>query len=604
MKKLLSVLGILILASALLPVQSHAGLRGSFDPITNVSGFVNGAEQGAFRPGEYRNSATAGKTERFFAMTTRSLLVGSETVRELWLHDNTSQAGAALAEFKWPLLIDPAGIVSYADPAWSPDGNWLAYVQTDKLVQTAKIYVQQYTLSTTGSVAATPIGSPILVVDATTGVVNRHPAWNNDGSALAYDSNLAGSIDLYMIPLLSTPVYPTPGTAVHLTFNSNKAEQMPTWSPDGTKISYVTNLFGPFVIKTLDLSTVPNPTDGDLAEVNFAPVTHSNPAYGYVPGTNQIYYDAPDNEDVNGAPEIWKLDVTTQQKCEIKMDERGSYDVDVSRTTNVDGNTGNQYNYIIYSSTAGNLGLSIWRANDIYNCVAPLPMAVAINPVTWNLGSSGKVAVSITFPASTQAAGFWAQDVNSGAIQGVRMRVNLLASPTMFGLPARISPKLGDPFPDYTTSLNPVPTINVNWDRKTMEARLVALGLVNQQVPVEVGAYSNVTGQQFRGFGYINISTANLAGSAVRLVQNAPNPFNPETKITFANSKAGNVELRIFNARGELVQTLVKSWFPQGEHTVSWDGRTTSGVEAPSGMYFAQVRSGGAVDNMKMMLMK
>src|SRR3989337_1799298 len=120
MKKLLSVVAILILAGALLPVQSFAGLRGAFDPITNISGFVNGAEQGAFRWGNNRVSATAGTTERNHSLTTPSLLPRSETVRELWLHDNRSQAGQ-FAVFRKALLLDPAAVISYADPAWSPN---------------------------------------------------------------------------------------------------------------------------------------------------------------------------------------------------------------------------------------------------------------------------------------------------------------------------------------------------------------------------------------------------------------------------------------------------------------------------------------------------
>jgi flagellar hook assembly protein FlgD len=69
-------------------------------------------------------------------------------------------------------------------------------------------------------------------------------------------------------------------------------------------------------------------------------------------------------------------------------------------------------------------------------------------------------------------------------------------------------------------------------------------------------------------------------------------------------NKPGMVEVQVFNVRGELVKTLAKQWYPQGEHTVTWDGRTENGIGAPSGMYFAVAKSNGSTDRMKMMLMK
>jgi len=63
----------------------------------------------------------------------------------------------------------------------------------------------------------------------------------------------------------------------------------------------------------------------------------------------------------------------------------------------------------------------------------------------------------------------------------------------------------------------------------------VALGLVNQIVPCQVTAYSLPAAASFQGFGYLKISANNLAGQAVRMEQNAPNPFNPVTKIKFAS---------------------------------------------------------------------
>ena len=90
----------------------------------------------------------------------------------------------------------------------------------------------------------------------------------------------------------------------------------------------------------------------------------------------------------------------------------------------------------------------------------------------------------------------------------------------------------------------------------------------------------------------------------MRLLQNSPNPFNPRTQITFAVSKPGNVDLRVYNVRGELVKTLAKGWYPQGQHTLTWDGMTESGRRAPSGMYFTKVTSNGATDQMKMLMME
>ena len=607
MKKLLSVVAILILAGALLPVQSYAGLRGAFDPLTNTSGFVNGAEQGSLRNGNNRVSATAGTTERYFAMTTRSMLVGSETVRELWLHENVSQAAAALdpVPARKALLLDPAGIISYADPAWSPNGDFLAYVKTDKNVTYGEIWVQQYSKTTTITAVA-PIGAPILVVGGGIGVINRRPAWDPTGTKLAFDSNVAGSFDLYTVDM-----FPVLGMPVRITSDNLKAEQMAAWSPDGSKIAYASNKFGPFVIM---LKTVGSMSDGDPAEVNFAPVTHLNPGWSFVPGENVIYYDAPAGEDVNAPTNIWRLDLNTGAKCEISIDARGDYDVDVSRFTNQTRDA-IKYNYIIFSSTGGNLGLSMWRANWIQSCIAPLAMGIKIQPQTWNISDPGcdpetqpncsantsPISVEITFPSETQAAGYQAQSFN-GPLEGVRMRTSIIASPTMWGVAARLNEATGLPF--YNDKTGNTPAIYVDFSRRTMEARMIALGLVDKEVTVQVDAYSNVVGRTFRGFGIIGVSSANLSGSAVRLLQNSPNPFNPRTKIAFATSKPGNVELNVYNVRGELVKSLAKQWFPQGEHTVTWDGSTVSGGRAPSGMYFAQVKSNGATDRIKMMLME
>lgn len=47
------------------------------------------------------------------------------------------------------------------------------------------------------------------------------------------------------------------------------------------------------------------------------------------------------------------------------------------------------------------------------------------------------------------------------------------------------------------------------------------------------------------------------------------------------------VSLRVYNADGEVVATLIDSqWYQKGQHSALWDRRSDSGVDAPTGMYF------------------
>ncbi len=93
------------------------------------------------------------------------------------------------------------------------------------------------------------------------------------------------------------------------------------------------------------------------------------------------------------------------------------------------------------------------------------------------------------------------------------------------------------------------------------------------------------------------------------MLQNAPNPFNPTTKIRFSIAKPGRVELRIYNVRGEFVKRLASGWYDAGSHETSWDGSTARG-QAPTGIYFAKATVTGergtevASDVLKMLMAK
>lgn len=72
-----------------------------------------------------------------------------------------------------------------------------------------------------------------------------------------------------------------------------------------------------------------------------------------------------------------------------------------------------------------------------------------------------------------------------------------------------------------------------------------------------------------------------------RLSQNYPNPFNPETRLSYALPRAGRVKLQVFNAAGQLVQTLKDGWQNAGVHTIQWQ----AGAFA-SGVYFFKMQAG------------
>jgi hypothetical protein len=92
--------------------------------------------------------------------------------------------------------------------------------------------------------------------------------------------------------------------------------------------------------------------------------------------------------------------------------------------------------------------------------------------------------------------------------------------------------------------------------------------------------------------------------AANRLDQNVPNPFNPTTSIEFSLVEAADVTLRIYNASGQLVRTLVDGHRAANAHTVSWDGRDSRGQTVASGVYFYRLNAGAFVQTRKMVLLK
>lgn len=75
------------------------------------------------------------------------------------------------------------------------------------------------------------------------------------------------------------------------------------------------------------------------------------------------------------------------------------------------------------------------------------------------------------------------------------------------------------------------------------------------------------------------------------LYANYPNPFNPETKITYDIAKPSWVELKIYSLIGQEVAVLVSELQGQGTYSVAWNGKDRGGRVVPSGIYFCQLKA-------------
>jgi flagellar hook assembly protein FlgD len=64
------------------------------------------------------------------------------------------------------------------------------------------------------------------------------------------------------------------------------------------------------------------------------------------------------------------------------------------------------------------------------------------------------------------------------------------------------------------------------------------------------------------------------------------------------------VVLRVFDARGQLVTTLLSEVMAAGEHVVTWNGTDSSGRLVASGVYFSRLEAGAGVLLEKMMLVR
>jgi hypothetical protein len=89
-----------------------------------------------------------------------------------------------------------------------------------------------------------------------------------------------------------------------------------------------------------------------------------------------------------------------------------------------------------------------------------------------------------------------------------------------------------------------------------------------------------------------------------RLVQNWPNPFNPSSTLLFEIPQSEQASLRIYDARGRLIRTLIDRHLDAGEHVLIWDGKDDGGRPEPSGTYLYRLETSRHTETRSMVLLR
>ncbi|MEA1972972.1 MAG: FlgD immunoglobulin-like domain containing protein, partial [Candidatus Cloacimonadota bacterium] len=96
----------------------------------------------------------------------------------------------------------------------------------------------------------------------------------------------------------------------------------------------------------------------------------------------------------------------------------------------------------------------------------------------------------------------------------------------------------------------------------------------------------------------------NVSSSIINNFINYPNPFNPETNISFNLTKSSNVKLSIYNIKGELVKNLLNQNMDLGNHNIKWNGIDNKNNQVSSGMYFIELDADNYKLDKKILLLK
>ena len=126
------------------------------------------------------------------------------------------------------------------------------------------------------------------------------------------------------------------------------------------------------------------------------------------------------------------------------------------------------------------------------------------------------------------------------------------------------------------------------------------------------GVPTEMLEQEWDGTQWVNDEKWVMSGNAtgdedivpVQQLAAWPNPFNPDVTVSYSLAQPGQVSVQVYDIRGRLVNTLYSGAQEAGEHTLQWNGQSSTGTAVGSGVYLLRVNTPQGTRSQKMTLLK
>jgi hypothetical protein len=139
-----------------------------------------------------------------------------------------------------------------------------------------------------------------------------------------------------------------------------------------------------------------------------------------------------------------------------------------------------------------------------------------------------------------------------------------------------------------SNNLNKKTIANIKFHVIADDTSPLSFGRVELYTPETQNLVSRSVNKEFRSWA--------MPPERSELLQNFPNPFNPETWMPYQLKLAGEVTIKIYNTTGEIIRELDLGHKSAGlyvskDRAAYWDGKNKFGMPVSSGVYFYSIQS-------------